>query len=221
MTDEPRDEPAAPSAAEFWEGRYRERPQVWSGRVNAALADTVVGLPAGTALDLGCGEGADALWLAGRGWTVTAVDISPTALERGAAEATRAGLAGRIDWVQRDLSAGGVAGPFDLVAATFLHSPVELARDEILRDAAAAVAPDGYLVVIGHAEPPPWAPPAFRERRLPSATETLDRLELDEAAWDTVTCEHRTRAVTDPDGNPAELVDAVLVLRHRAAQGRA
>jgi len=204
----------APSAAEFWEGRYRERPQVWSGNVNATLAEVVTGLAPGRALDLGCGEGADAIWLAGRGWQVTAVDISPTALRRGSDEATREGLSAATTWVERDLSTDGApGGPFELVAATFLHSPVALAREQVLRDAAAQVAPGGHLVVIGHAEPPPWAPPAFRNRKLPSATETLDGLAPAADGWEVLRCEHRTRPVTDPDGNPAELIDAVLVLR--------
>lgn len=207
------DEPPV-DPAEFWEGRYRERPQIWSGNVNAALADVVAALPAGRALDLGCGEGGDAVWLAERGWQVTAVDISATALERGAAEAERRGLRDRVVWARRDLSAEGVpSGPFELVAATFLHSPVALAREEILRHAAEVVTPGGYLVVIGHAEPPPWAPPQFRQRRLPSATETLEALQLAPGAWEVLCVEHRTRAVTDPDGQPAELIDAIVVVR--------
>lgn len=213
-TDQPAPDPADP--AEFWEGRYRERPQIWSGNVNATLAALVDGMPIGTALDLGCGEGADAVWLAERGWQVTAVDISATALERGAAQADRQGLAARIDWVRRDLSADGVPeGSFRLVAATFLHSPVELAREEILRGAAATVAPGGSLVVIGHAEAPPWAPAPFHERHFPSADETLRALELAEGEWDVGVCEHRTRTVKDPDGRPAELIDAVVVVRRR------
>ena len=81
------------TAKEHWEEHYRERDRVWSGRVNVRLVEVVSTLAAGRALDLGCGEGADACWLAERGWTVVAVDISDTALQRAAAEADAGGWA--------------------------------------------------------------------------------------------------------------------------------
>src|SRR5215212_1558411 len=74
-------------AEQFWEDRYRRRRPVWSGRPNPVLVDVVGSLRPGTALDLGCGEGGDAIWLARQGWRVTAVDISTTALDRAAADA--------------------------------------------------------------------------------------------------------------------------------------
>ena len=107
-----------------WEEHYTARPQVWSGRVNAQLADIAVDLDAAHALDLGCGEGADALWLAEHGWTVVAVDISTTALGRAHAVAESRGLTAQIDFQQCDLSSGFPDGSFDLVSAQFLHSPV-------------------------------------------------------------------------------------------------
>ena len=67
---------------EHWEKHYGERDRIWSGRVNVQFADVVADLPPGRALDLGCGEGADSVWLAHRGWDVVAVDISETALGR-------------------------------------------------------------------------------------------------------------------------------------------
>src|SRR5882724_9759517 len=69
---------------EYWEGRYQEHDHIWSGKPNALLVREVAALPPGAALDLGCGEGGDAIWLAQQGWRVTAVDISATALRRGA-----------------------------------------------------------------------------------------------------------------------------------------
>ena len=74
------------SAAEYWENRYRENGRSWSGNVNVALEREVAGVAPGTALDLGSGEGGDALWLARRGWSVTAVDIAPSALAVGQAQ---------------------------------------------------------------------------------------------------------------------------------------
>ena len=93
------------TAADFWEQRYAQRPRVWSGSVNTTLAAVARGLVVGTALDLGCGEGGDAIWLARGGWQVTAVDISTTALERARTAAAAAGVPdGRIDWVAADLA---------------------------------------------------------------------------------------------------------------------
>ena len=83
-----------------WEEHYTAKPQVWSGRVNARLAEVVPQIAGTRALDLGCGEGTDAIWLAEHGWTVTAVDISDTALARARAAAVDRGLADRIDFQQ-------------------------------------------------------------------------------------------------------------------------
>ena len=90
---------------DFWEGWYAERDQVWTGNPNPALVDEAAGLAPGRALDIGAGEGGDAIWLAARGWTVTAVDIAETACERGrqAAEGAGADIAGRITWQAADI----------------------------------------------------------------------------------------------------------------------
>src|SRR5918994_5866470 len=85
-------------AERFWEDHYRRRERVWSGRPNPVLVDVAGSLRPGRALDLGCGEGGDAIWLARHGWRVRAVDVSATALDRAAAEAATAGVAGRIDF---------------------------------------------------------------------------------------------------------------------------
>ena len=87
------------SPAEYWEDRYAGSDRMWSGRVNATMADVVGDLPAGDALDLGCGEGGDAVWLAEQGWRVTALDVSPTAVARGAEGAAGRGVGDRITWV--------------------------------------------------------------------------------------------------------------------------
>ena len=89
---------------EHWEKHYGERDRIWSGRVNVQFADVVAELPPGRALDLGCGEGADSVWLAERGWDVVAVDISETALGRAKEAAGTRGVNDRIEFVQLDLS---------------------------------------------------------------------------------------------------------------------
>nr|MCW1958060.1 methyltransferase domain-containing protein [Mycobacterium sp.] len=131
-----------------WEDHYSARPQVWSGRVNAQLADIAPRLGGTTALDLGCGEGADAIWLAEQGWRVVAVDVSGTALSRARAAAASRGVAEHIDFQQHDLTRGFPDGSFDLVSAQFLHSTVDMDRTAILRRAAAAVSPGGALLIV-------------------------------------------------------------------------
>lgn len=209
----------ASDPAEFWEARYRstrgENGQVWSGRVNPSVEREAGPLAPGTALELGCGEGGDALWLARRGWTVTALDISATALAVGAAEAERTGLADRIRWVQADLSTWQPSAEFDLVTAAFLHSPVALARETVLRRAVTAVAPGGSLLVVGHAEPPPGSTLGHHEHEgppLPSPDEVLASLDLP-GDWTTETNALVERSAVWRDGSPVTLVDTVLHVR--------
>ncbi|MGA6165199.1 SAM-dependent methyltransferase [Amycolatopsis magusensis] len=161
-------------AAEFWEEFYGER-EVWSGKPNALLVREVADLRPGTALDLGCGEGGDAIWLASAGWRVTAADVSETALKRAAAHAAEAGVADRIDWQRHDFTLSFPDGEFDLVSAAFLHSPVagDGERNRILGQAARdAVAPGGVLLIVGHAGEHPEHGP------LPTTAEVLDSLAL-------------------------------------------
>ncbi|MEV7177534.1 FAD-dependent oxidoreductase [Kitasatospora sp. NPDC093679] len=148
--------PEGGDVAAFWDTRYGERERIWSGRPNGALVREVSGERPGRALDLGCGEGADAVWLAAQGWRVTAVDISEVALGRAAEHAREAGLADLIEFRRADLAAAFPEGSWDLVCAQYLHSDVELPRDAILRRAAEAVAPGGTLLVVGHAGAPSW-----------------------------------------------------------------
>lgn len=191
---------------QWWEDFYREGRGRWSGKPNRSLVDEVAGMWPGTALDLGCGHGADAIWLAQQGWRVTGVDISSIALEAAAREAAAAGLpADAIDWQQRDVAVSLPAGPFDLVAATFLHSPVDLPRDRVLRGAADVVAPGGTLLVIGH------APSAeHRHADLPSLEEVVAELALPEDRWRLVTSELREIQHAFRDEAPRARVDAVL-----------
>ncbi|MFM9032975.1 MAG: SAM-dependent methyltransferase [Mycobacterium sp.] len=198
-----------------WEEHYAARPQVWSGRVNSQLAATAAGLTGGRVLDLGCGEGGDAIWLAERGWTVVGVDVSATALDRARAAAESRGVADRIDFQQQDLTAGFPAGSFDLVSAQFLHSTVEMDRADILRRAAAAVAPGGALLIVDHAGAPPWAE-KMRGHEFPGPEEVVAGLALDRADW-RQQLRAVERAATGPDGVEVTLVDNVILLRRRPA----
>jgi SAM-dependent methyltransferase len=206
---------STPDAKTHWEQHYGERDRVWSGRVNARLAEVAEGLTPGRVLDLGCGEGGDALWLAERGWHVVAVDISETALQRAAAAADAREMGDRIAFAQHDLSDSFPAGTFDLVSAQFLHSMIPLDRPRILKQAADAVGPGGLLLIVDHAGPPPWASKLDHHHEFPSAEEVLETLDLDDGEWDRVRVEAVERQATGPDGRMSPWVDNVMVLRRR------
>ncbi len=139
--------------AQFWDERYGSHDQLFSGKANGVLVTEVADLPPGRALDVGCGEGGDARWLADRGWTVTAIDISQVALDRAAARDPD----GRITWTQADLTASTAPpGPFDLVSVHYFPLPHE-ADHSAVRGLLDVVAPGGTLLFVSHdlAELPP------------------------------------------------------------------
>lgn len=201
-----------------WEEHYGAKPQVWSGKVNTRLAAIAPELRGTRALDLGCGEGGDAIWLAEHGWTVVAVDVSTTALDRGRAAARERGVADRIDFQQHDLDSGFPAGEFDLVSAQYLHSPVEKDRPAILRRAAAAVAPGGTLLIVDHAAAPPWAT-RMHDHVFPTAEAVLAGLDLDAGGWARVEVGTVERVVKGPDGQQASLPDNVIRVRRAVPPG--
>lgn len=202
--------------ADYWEERYAGTERVWSGRVNHVLSQVAAELTPGRALDLGCGEGADVLWLAGQGWDATGVDISPTAVSRGTQAAAAAGLSDRAHFVAMDASDPGALPEgerYDLITASFLHSLVTLPRTEILRRAADRVTSGGRLLITSHAAPPPWADPGHHEHRFLTAEQEVAELGLDADRWQVLIAEARTRQATGPDGQPATLEDTVVLLR--------
>lgn len=195
-----------------WEEHYGAAPQVWSGRVNAQLERIVPGLPTGRALDLGCGEGGDVVWLAEHGWTVLGVDIAATALDRARAAAQARGVSDRVALQQHDLTTGFPVGSYDLVSAQFLHSPVQLDRVELLRRAAVAVAPGGSLLIVDHAAAPPWAS-RLHDHEFPSAQSVAGDLGLDESRWERVEVGPVRRSAVGPDGQQTTLTDNVIWIR--------
>ena len=200
----------APGSPEFWEDFYRARHQVFSGHVSSVLVRAAEPLRPGTALDLGAGEGGDTAWLAQWGWTVTAVDVSATALAR---------LAERVDGLpvtieRHDLAVTFPAGTYDLVSAQYLHSPDDaFPRDAILRRAAAAVAPGGTLLIVGHGGLAPHSSGA--PLQMPTADDVLAALDLDLAAWGIQRCETVERLATDPDGEHVSIPDEIVQARRR------
>lgn len=137
-----------PDAVE-WDRRYGAAERVWSGEPNGVLVAEVAGLEPGRALDVGCGEGADAVWLARRGWQVTALDVSRVALERAQRHARDAGV--NVAWVHAGLVEAGLpVGGFDLVSAQYpvLRKTPGAVAEHTLVD---LVAPGGTLLVVHHA----------------------------------------------------------------------
>ena len=140
---------------EFWDARYGGSERVWSGRPNQRLVEQTADLTPGLACDIGCGEGADAIWLAEQGWEVTAMDVSRVALDRTAQHAIERGVDRRVKVGEYDVLAGHPprtprrAKGFDLVSAQFMHVPRE-DFDGVYRRIAAAVAPGGRLLVVAH-----------------------------------------------------------------------
>jgi SAM-dependent methyltransferase len=138
-----------PAVQTEWDERYAEREQLWSGQPNGALVEEVAALTPGRVLDVGCGEGADAVWLALRDWDVTALEVSGLALQRAAGHARDAGVA--VRWVHADLAQAMLPpASFDLVSAQYpalLRTPDAAAECALL----AAVAPGGVLLVVHHA----------------------------------------------------------------------
>ncbi len=210
-------EPTHDDPTRFWEARYADKPRIWSGRVNQVLAEVAGDLTPGRALDLGCGEGGDSLWLAGQGWEVTGVDISTTAIGRAGAAAVAAGIpAERLHLVAADLGSWQPETEFDLVSACFLQSPVTLDRSQILRDAAGHIATGGHLLVVSHAAPPPWAGGLSgheHHQTFLTPEQEVAALGLPGPEWQQLIVETRRRPAIGPDGSPAVLDDAVVLVR--------
>ncbi len=150
MTERPRPSASvrAGSAREDWNARYSATELVWTAEPNRHFVSEVEELPPGRALDLACGEGRNAVWLAQRGWRVTGIDFSDVALAK--AERLAAGRGVDVEWVLGDVvEQEPEAGAFDLVAVLYLQLP-EDALTKALHGAASALAPGGTLIVLGH-----------------------------------------------------------------------
>jgi trans-aconitate methyltransferase len=203
--------------AEFWDERYRSTTAVWSGDPNPQLTAEISALPPGRALDVGSGEGADAMWLAERGWRVLAVDISRVALERSAALAAQLGpvVAERIEWRQADVHEWSPApGAFELVSAQFMQLPAE-ERDGLLFRLAAAVAPGGTLLVVGH-HPSDLETTVRRPRGAGVLYPAGDVVALlDPGLWDVLAADARPRSAVDPEGRTVTVHDTVVRAQRR------
>ncbi|MGH9280413.1 MAG: class I SAM-dependent methyltransferase [Acidimicrobiales bacterium] len=195
-----------------WDERYAGHDQqMWSGRANGVLLVEIAGAAPGRALDVGCGEGADAMWLASQGWQVTAVDVSRVALDRAEVAARAAGLT--VDWVQSDVVVTPPdPGAYDLVS---VHYPALLRTpdDDAIRGLLAAVAPQGTLLAVGH-----W--PIDAEHARARGFDPADYVHVADVAahlddgWTIEVDETRLRVDPAPEGTP-HTHDTVLKARRR------
>jgi SAM-dependent methyltransferase len=200
-------------AVTFWDGVHASRPATTNPQPNARLTEIVTRLSPGDALDLGCGDGGDALWLATQGWHVTAVDISAVAVERLAAFAGSHGLDDRVTAVRHDLGGAFPRGEFDLVCAHYLHTPFDLDRAAVLRSAAHALRPGGRLLVVDHGSAAPWSWNQDPDVRYLSPQEVAAGIDLDAARWAVERADTPRRIATGPGGRTAAVTDHVLLIR--------
>ena len=133
---------------EHWDERYGTEELIWKAEPNRFLVEELDALPPGRALDVACGEGRNAVWLASKGWRVTGADFSRAGLAKAQRLATDRGV--EVTWVEADVVEWRPpTASFDLVVVMYLHLPAEQRR-RALAHAAAALAPGGVLLVVGH-----------------------------------------------------------------------
>jgi cyclopropane fatty-acyl-phospholipid synthase-like methyltransferase len=198
--------------AEVWRGDRAH--SMGASPPNPHLVEQVADLTPGTALDAGCGAGAEAIWLATRGWRVTGADIATAALDRAAERAAEAGVGDQVQWVRADLSTWQPASSYDLVTTHYAHPAMP--QLEFYDRTASWVAPGGSLLIVGHLHLEGSAhrhghghdsggPPASA-----SATAAAVTARLDSARWTVVTARESRRAVSGPGGGETTIHDVVV-----------
>jgi len=189
---------------EFWEERYRGHAAMGERGPSPYLVAETADLEPGTALDAGCGEGASAIWLASRGWQVTAVDIAAAALDLAREHAR--GTGAQVDWIQADLTTWTPPeGHFGLVCAHYVHPAGS--RQALLGKLAAATAPGGTLLIVGHSAGHDASAPAVHVSPAELAAA------LDPARWHVSVTEPPARHASAHDGHEVPLHDVVLRAR--------
>jgi len=183
-----------------WDARYTEKELVWSAEPNRFLPPLIDPLPAGTALDLGCGEGRYAIWLAREGWDVTGVDFSAAAIDK----ARRMAGDAHVNWVVGDITEYDADAMFDLVMIVYIHlDPQGMAS--LFRCARNALAPGGTLIGLGHAlrnltdgvGGPQYPEILWTEDLIRPLTNGLDVVSL-------------TEVLRPVDGSPVDAIDVLL-----------
>lgn len=185
---------------------------------NPHLIKEVGGLRPGTAIDAGCGAGAEATWLATRGWKVTATDIAAPALAFAEERAADAGVGGQVEWVRADMSTWEPNARYDLVTTHYAHPAIP--QLEFYERISSWVAPHGTLLVVGHLHHGTGDRPHEHGQCRPpaeaSATAAAITARLDPATWEIVTAEESRRTMAGPDGRPTTIDDVVVRATRRA-----
>lgn len=199
--------------ASGWNDRYAQTELVWSAGPNTFVVDHVGARPPGRALDVACGEGRNALWLAEQRWDVVGVDFSDVAIDKARRIAERRGV--EVDWRVGDVTDPAVVdGTFDLVLVAYLHLPEEQMAP-VIRHLAALVSPGGMFLLVGHhvdnLERGHGGPPDPAVLQDPARIASwLDGLDVTEAG--------EVLRRVDTDDGPRTAIDA-LVEAHRPTAG--
>jgi SAM-dependent methyltransferase len=213
---------------QIWHGDHAAA--LSAGQPNQQLIGQVSDLEPGTALDAGCGAGAEAIWLAARGWQVTAADIAAAALARAAERAAASGVAGRVRWVQADLSTWQPEAPYDLVTTHYAHPAMP--QLDFYDRLASWVAAAGTLLIVGHRRHHEHAATAghgqghgLGQGHGHGGTEPPESASvsagditalLDPSEWEIVTAQEPDRRLTGPNGHVVSIHEVVVkaIRRH-------
>lgn len=200
---------------DYWEGQWHQAHDAGGGSMatnppNPYLSRELGGLPTGTVLDVGCGAGAEAIWLASAGWQVTGVDISPRALAYATERAATAGVSDRIQWVEADATVWKPDAQFDLVLTCYAHPSIpQLDFYDHIGD---WVKPGGTLGIIGHLHTPSHGSHSDGHHAPAEASATAATISarLKAVNWRIVTAEEHTRFLTGQDGREISIHDVVV-----------
>ncbi|WP_134740910.1 class I SAM-dependent methyltransferase [Nocardioides sp. 503] len=198
---------------DYWERRWGggedgEAAVMGTHPANPYVAVETADLTPAVALDAGCGGGAEAVWLATRGWEVTGADISAEALARAAELASDEGVGERVRWVEADLATWDPGEQFDLVMTHYAHAAIP--QLELYDRIAAWVAPGGTLLVVGHLHTHHSGHDDHHPPAEASATAAAVTARLDPSRWEVVTAEECERAMPGRAGHAATLHDVVV-----------
>lgn len=194
---------------QHWHQAHHNNPGAMDGGApNPYLGRETSGLVPGTALDAGCGAGAEAIWLASHGWHVTAADIAPEALARAAERAANSAVSERVRWIEADLTVWDPGMRFDLVTTHYAHPAMpQLAFYDRI---STWVAPGGTLLIVGHLHTSGATGHGHHPPAEASVTLTDITAGLDSTRWQVVTAEEHLRPVTGPGGQAISLHDVVV-----------